>query len=145
MPGRNSAAQPWHGAADHVSVEVLFGLRAHADRLISPSASLAASYIAANAADAGRIEVISNGIDLEPFHGFARRRDGGPLRFLCTAYLGEHKGILDLLQAAALLTVEPDLVGGWSLTIAGDGHLRPELEAQIASGRFANAVTCWAA
>ena len=91
--------------------------------------------------DAGRIEVISNGIDLEPFHGFVRRRDGGPLRFSCAAYLGEHKGIPDLLQAAALLTEEPDLVGGWSLTIAGDGHLRPELEAQIASGRFADAVT----
>jgi glycosyltransferase involved in cell wall biosynthesis len=114
---------------------------AHADWLISPSASLADAYVAANAADAGRIEVISNGIDLEPFHGFVRRRDGGPLRFLCSAYLGEHKGIPDLLQAAALLTEEPDLVGGWSLTIAGDGHLRPELETQIASGRFANAVT----
>ena len=114
---------------------------AHADRLISPSASLAGSYVVANAADAGRIEVISNGIDLEPFHGFVRRRDGSPLRFLCSAYLGEHKGIPDLLQAAALLTEERDLAGGWSLTIAGDGHLRQELETQIASGRFANAVT----
>jgi glycosyltransferase involved in cell wall biosynthesis len=111
-----------------------------ADRLIAPSRNLARAYVAAGVAEAGQVEIISNGIDLEPFHRVARRNET-VLSFTCIAFLGEHKGILDLLHAAALLAKDRELVGRWSLTIAGDGHLRPEVEAQIASGRFGGAVT----
>jgi glycosyltransferase involved in cell wall biosynthesis len=114
---------------------------AQADRLISPSAALAASFTNAGAVDRARLEIISNGIDLAPFRTLTRRLGGGPLRFVCIAYLGEHKGIPDLLQAAARLAADPDLAGRWSLTIAGDGHLRPQLEAEIASGRLGDGVT----
>lgn len=113
----------------------------HADRLISPSAALAAYVRTAGVAGRAPLEIISNGIDLAPFRAFTRQPGGGPLRFACIAYLGEHKGIPDLLQAASRLAAEPDLAGRWSLTIAGDGHLRPQLEAEIASGRLGGAVT----
>jgi len=113
----------------------------HADQLISPSAALAKSYMSARAADSSRIEVISNGIDLAPFQTITRETGCRPLRFVCIAYLGEHKGIPDLLKAAARLADSPDLAGRWSLSIVGDGHLRPTVEDEIASGRFGDAVT----
>jgi glycosyltransferase involved in cell wall biosynthesis len=113
----------------------------HADRLISPSAALATSLRTAGVADGARLEVISNGIDLPLFRALTRQSAGGPLRFACIAYLGEHKGIPDLLEAAARLAAEPDLTGRWSLAIAGDGYLRPQVEAEIASGRLGGAVT----
>jgi glycosyltransferase involved in cell wall biosynthesis len=114
---------------------------AHADRLISPSAALAACFRNAGAASAEQLEVISNGIDLAPFQALMRRPSDGVRRFACISYLGEHKGIPDLLQAAARLAAESDLAHRWSLTIAGDGHLREQVEAAIASGRFGDAVT----
>lgn len=117
----------------------------HADRLVSPSAYLAKAYCAADVVDPARLSVISNGIDLEPFDSIAPRCDDatdGIVRFFCAAYLGTHKGIPELLQAAALLTAEPDLAGRWSLAIAGDGFLRPQVEAEISQGKFGHAVTC---
>ncbi len=114
---------------------------AHADRLISPSAALAASFRNAGAADPAQVEVISNGIDLSPLRTLTRRCGDGIVHFACIAYLGEHKGVPDLLQAAARLAAAPDLAGRWSLSLAGDGHLRAQVEAEIAGGRFGNAVT----
>jgi glycosyltransferase involved in cell wall biosynthesis len=114
---------------------------AHADRLISPSAALAAYYRDAGAAAEGQLEVISNGVDLRPFRAVTRQSGDGVLRFACIAYLGEHKGIPDLLEAAARLAAEPSLAGRWSLTIAGDGDLRAQVEADIGKGRFGKAVT----
>jgi len=114
---------------------------AHADRLISPSAALAAYYREAGAAVEGQVEVISNGVDLRPFRAATRQPADGVVRFACIAYLGEHKGIPDLLQAAARLAAEPSLAGRWSLTIAGDGDLRAQVETDIANGRFGHAVT----
>jgi glycosyltransferase involved in cell wall biosynthesis len=114
---------------------------AHADRLISPSAALACYYRSAGAAAEAQIEVISNGVDLRPFQAVKRQPADGVVRFACIAYLGEHKGIPDLLQAAARLAAEPSLAGRWSLTIAGDGDLRGQVETDIANGRFGKAVT----
>jgi glycosyltransferase involved in cell wall biosynthesis len=113
---------------------------AQADRLISPSASLGAAMRFGGGILSGQIDVLSNGIDLAPFVSPARP-DGELVRFLCVAYLGEHKGIADLLDAAAELTAKPDLAGRWSLVIAGDGYMRAQLEAEIDSGRFGGAVT----
>jgi glycosyltransferase involved in cell wall biosynthesis len=113
---------------------------AHADRLITPSAALAAAFRAPGATHRAPLEIISQGIDLAAFRSLTRRADDGRVRFLCSAYLGEHKGIPDLLQAAAWLAAEPDLSGRWSLVIAGDGHLRTALEREIASGRLGDAV-----
>ena len=58
------------------------------------------------------------------------------MRFFCAAYLASHKGIPELLQAAALLNGMADLAGRWSLAIAGDGVLQSRIEEQIAEGRF---------
>jgi len=113
----------------------------HADRLISPSATLAASFQNVCAGSEAQLEVISNGIDLAPFQASSGRSNDGVVRFACIAYLGEHKGIRDLLQAAAQLAAKPELDGRWSLTIAGDGHLRALVETEIASGRLGKAVT----
>ena len=119
-----------------------------ADRLISPSRALADAVRASDAIDPARLEVVSNGIDLAPFRALPPRSPArgspaagqGPLRFVCIAYLGEHKGIPDLLAAARLLAADPQLAGRWSLVIAGDGHLRGQVEAALAGDRFGGAV-----
>ena len=114
----------------------------HADRLISPSASLAEAYITAKVADPTRIVTVSNGIDLEPFeHVGSRQADADSVKFFCAAYLGMHKGIPDLLDAAATLAEQGDFKGRWSLAIAGDGDLREKIESEILGGRFDGAVT----
>jgi len=110
----------------------------HADTLLSPSHFLAQTYRAAGFR-ADRIVVQSNGIDLASFAP-SRPRTPLPVRFLVLAYLGTHKGIPDLLDAAALLAAEADLEGCWRLDICGDGELRPLIEAQIAANRFGGAV-----
>ncbi len=83
--------------------------------------------------------VQSNGIDLASFAP-RHRRAKLPVRFLVLANLGTHKGIPDLLDAAALLAAEADLDGRWRLDIAGDGELRRRIEAEIAANRFGGAV-----
>jgi len=115
-----------------------------ADRLISPSRALAASMRASGAIETSRLDMVSNGIDLAPFRALTPRPAGaaaGPVRFITIAYLGEHKGILDLLAAAELLAADPALAGRWTLAIAGDGLLRARVEEAVASGRLGGAVT----
>jgi glycosyltransferase involved in cell wall biosynthesis len=114
---------------------------AQAHCLISPSHALAEAYKAARIIEPSRLRVISNGIDVEQFQTSARPSESQLVRFTCVAYLAEHKGIPDLLDAAALLAADPELTGRWSLAIAGDGHLRHQVENEIASGRFGDAVT----
>jgi glycosyltransferase involved in cell wall biosynthesis len=134
-PHRLGIALPMRLRRDYV-----LGTLSRADRLISPSGALATSFRVAGAADLADIRVISNGIDLALFQRLARKPHQGVLRFACIAYLGEHKGIPDLLQAAARLAAQSDLTGRWCLTIAGDGHLRGELVEAIAQARFSGAV-----
>ena len=45
------------------------------------------------------------------------------MKFLCAAYLGEHKGIPVLLKSIQMLEELKELKGRWSVTIAGHGHL----------------------
>jgi glycosyltransferase involved in cell wall biosynthesis len=112
----------------------------HADLLISPSRALADAYLAASIADAGRLQVISNGIDVAAFDAAARHARGPGLRFICIAYLGEHKGIPELLAAARRLALQPDLDARWTLSIVGDGHLKAEVERLSADPRMGGAV-----
>ncbi|HDR9474542.1 glycosyltransferase family 4 protein [Burkholderia multivorans] len=102
----------------------------HASALVSPSASLADAYVNAGAAKRDRTFVISNGIDLSPFREL-KRVPSTMTRFLCVAYMGEHKGIPDLIEAARCLAADVSLKGRWSLTIAGDGHLLGDIQRKI--------------
>ena len=100
----------------------------HADRLISPSRYLAQSYRDSGFAP-DRLLALSNGIDLGAVPADAKRPSpDGAVRFVCSAYLGEHKGIPVLLEAARRLAKDRRAAGRWHLTIAGDGHLRPAVE-----------------
>jgi hypothetical protein len=113
----------------------------HASALVSPSASLADAYVKAGAAQRDRTFVISNGIDLRPFREL-KRVPSTATRFLCVAYMGEHKGIPDLIEAARLLASDVSLKGRWSLTIAGDGHLLGDIQRQIVDYGLGETVQC---
>src|SRR5436190_2294597 len=67
----------------------------------------------------GKTEVVSSGVDLEQF-AVAVPPDG-PSRFLCVGALEERKNVVRLADAFARL-------GAGTLTFAGDGPLRPQLE-----------------
>ena len=67
----------------------------------------------------GKTEVVSSGVDLDRFT-VAPAPDGPP-RFLCLGALTERKNVVRLADAFAL-------VGEGTLTYAGDGPLRAELE-----------------
>ncbi|MDE1146826.1 MAG: glycosyltransferase [Azospirillaceae bacterium] len=108
------------------------------DTLITPSHFMARSYAEAGVG-AERIHAISNGIDLDSIPSCVRSGEG-PVRFLCAAYMGEHKGIPQLLEAAGLLYRRQDLRGRWSLTLAGGGHLAAVVRARIDSGEFGDTV-----
>jgi glycosyltransferase involved in cell wall biosynthesis len=99
---------------------------AQADTLIAPSEYLANQYRTVGREFAS-IRVKSNGINLAAIEP-RRRRPGGHVTFLCAAYLGEHKGIRVLLEAARMLLKVGDIRGMWELQIAGHGHLQGEVE-----------------
>jgi glycosyltransferase involved in cell wall biosynthesis len=70
----------------------------------------------------GKTEVIDCGVDLERFRlQPARERVGGGPAFLCLGGLIERKNVVRLARAF-------DRLGSGTLTFAGDGPLRPELE-----------------
>jgi hypothetical protein len=90
---------------------------------------MASKYVEAGL-DRERLVVQSNGIDL-PSVAHRLRGDGGKVRFLCAAYLGEHKGIPVLLKAVEALDRMPRLRGRWSMTLAGHGDLAGMVERAI--------------
>jgi glycosyltransferase involved in cell wall biosynthesis len=110
-----------------------------ADAHIAPSRGLADSYARAGL-DPAKISVFSAGINLEQFPP-RLRAPSTPTRFLCCAHLGEHKGILVLLDALRRLWDDTRLRGRWTLTIAGTGHLEASLRAELASAGLDAAVT----
>jgi glycosyltransferase involved in cell wall biosynthesis len=67
----------------------------------------------------GKTEVVSSGVDLERFH--VTPPPDGPPRYLCVGALEERKNVVRLADAFARL-------GDGTLTFAGDGSLRSELE-----------------
>jgi glycosyltransferase involved in cell wall biosynthesis len=67
----------------------------------------------------GKTEVVSSGVDLERFT--VSVPPDGPPRFLCVGALEERKNVVRLADAFASL-------GDGTLTFAGEGPLRPELE-----------------
>jgi glycosyltransferase involved in cell wall biosynthesis len=67
----------------------------------------------------GRTEVVSSGVDLERFA--VSTPPNGQARFLCVGALSERKNVVRLADAFARL-------GEGTLTFAGDGALRPQLE-----------------
>ena len=111
---------------------------AQADVLVSPSNDLRSAY--ARAGFGHNIKVISNGIDIAAVQP-RRRAPTGTVRFLCSAYLGEHKGLLVLLDALELLAKEVDLHRPWHLAIAGHGHLEKVIRQQIAKKGLGQFVT----
>ena len=67
----------------------------------------------------GKTEVVSSGVDLERFHVVPP--PDGPPRYLCVGALAERKNVVRLAEAHARL-------GEGTLTFAGDGPLRAQLE-----------------
>jgi glycosyltransferase involved in cell wall biosynthesis len=67
----------------------------------------------------GKTEVVSSGVDLERFA--VTPAPDGPPRFLCVGSLDERKNVVRLADAFAAL-------GEGTLTFAGDGPLRSQLE-----------------
>ncbi|MEX2211777.1 MAG: glycosyltransferase [Gaiellaceae bacterium] len=68
----------------------------------------------------GKTEVVSSGVDLERFPLLPRQEGPAPA-FLCLGALSERKNVVRLADAFATL-------GEGTLTFAGDGPLRPQLE-----------------
>jgi glycosyltransferase involved in cell wall biosynthesis len=105
----------------------------HADYLLTPSTYLAGTYTKSGF-PAERTLTVSNGIDLDSVPAAATQpASDGAMRFLCSAYLGEHKGIPTLLEAIKRLSQETSLTSPWQVTIAGEGHLRPTVEKALQS------------
>ena len=97
-----------------------------ADQILSPSASLAKEYEASGLASP-RIEVLSNGIDIDVIEPRPRQKQE-VVHFLCASHLGSHKGIPVLLDAAEQLRRDVALRGRWQLTLAGSGQLAKGLK-----------------
>ncbi len=109
-----------------------------ADVLVSPSRYLACAYGAAGFAGR-RIETISYGVNLARVQA-ETKGPSSQIRFVCFAYLGEHKGMPTLFDAAERLASDRTVAGRWKLAIAGPGPLAEKLRADIASGRYGSAV-----
>ena len=76
---------------------------------------------------AERSHWIPYGIELERYEQVQKTPRQGKVRFAFIGYLGEHKGVLHLLDAFAALPAETPA----TLDLVGGGHLQPELERRI--------------
>jgi len=96
----------------------------HADQLVAPSEYLAGRYKAAGFGDSGRVATIAYGIDTARFAACPAPSDEGPVCFTFIGYLGEHKGIWTLAEAARLLARDTSVV----IQFAGAGHQEAALK-----------------
>jgi hypothetical protein len=110
-----------------------------ATRLIASSKSLGRAYAQAGIVPE-QLLIESSGIDLRAMPARRASTSDGVVRFAMAASLAEHKGIQDLIEAAALLHADSSLRGRWRLTIAGMGQLQGDVETAIASGSVGNGV-----
>lgn len=69
---------------------------------------------------AGKIDILYNGVPVEPLRRDFAARAGEPRRILFLGLLHEQKGVSDLLEAMAAL---PAATGPWHGVIAGNGDL----------------------
>ena len=111
-----------------------------ADQWLTPSVYMASAY-----ADAGfpsaPVTVLSNGIDIDSIPFAPKHSPPDPaVKFLYSGYLGEHKGILVLLDALRQLQQDVNLSLRWQMTIAGDGHLRKTVETTLERYKLAENV-----
>lgn len=111
---------------------------AEVDAFISPSRFLADAYIRAGI-PRHKMHVISNGVDVDRFSRVGKERPPGLVRFTLIGYLGEHKGVGTLLDAAALLQAR----ASFRVNIVGEGHLRPALERQVHERGLSGVVRFW--
>jgi glycosyltransferase involved in cell wall biosynthesis len=111
---------------------------AEVDAFVSPSRFLADAYVRAGI-PWHKMHVISNGIDVDRFSRVVKPRRNGLVRFTSMGYLGEHKGVQILLEAAALLKER----GSFRVNIVGEGHLRPLLERQVRERGLCGLVKFW--
>lgn len=77
------------------------------------------------------VEVVENGIDLETFYPSDCRDQTSGLRLLFVARFAINKRLDLLLQACKEMLDEGE--ADWSLTVIGDGPLRPDYETFLAS------------
>lgn len=80
------------------------------------------------AAHWGKVQVVRCGIEPNFHHGVEMQCNPNR-QLVCVGRLSEQKGHLLLIEAAALLAAEGE---AFTLTLAGDGELRPQIEAAIA-------------
>jgi glycosyltransferase involved in cell wall biosynthesis len=99
------------------------------DRLICPSAYLAAAYVETGMAPAHRAVVVHNGADVRRLSGLSREPSEGPVRFAYIGYVGHHKGVGTLLEAFAKVCRTGKSA---TLSIVGEGEQREELQRMAA-------------
>lgn len=131
---RPLAAAPGGPVPQRVRRDTVLASLLAADRFVVPGAALGATYVAAGL-PAERLSVVSNGIDLDAFP-VTERTEPAAAAFLFVGYLGEHKGLPDLVEAATLLAARGAAVPPWTLTIAGTGHLDSWLEQTVAARKL---------
>jgi glycosyltransferase involved in cell wall biosynthesis len=125
-------ALPMRVRRDYVWLEL-----AKADALVFPSRYLADAYATAGF-DRARMAVVSNGIDIPTFRTTKVKSE--QVRFLSLAYLGEHKGILVLIDALRLLAEDETLDGRWTMRIGGAGHLEDFVRREASSAKLRDKV-----
>jgi colanic acid/amylovoran biosynthesis glycosyltransferase len=117
----------------------------HLDRKIGGAKFVAAvnSYCRAQLfrraalADWSKIKIVHCGLE-EDFRASGDRMTPTKGRLVCVGRLCEQKGQLILLEAFAVLRAR---IGGCHLVLAGDGEMRPEIEARISALNLKDAVT----
>lgn len=94
-----------------------------------------------NSAHWNKVQVVRCGIE-SGFHNGIEAQCNANRQLVCVGRLSEQKGHLLLIEAAALLVSEGE---DFTLVLAGDGELRPQIEAAIAKNQLGTrvAITGW--
>jgi glycosyltransferase involved in cell wall biosynthesis len=112
-----------------------FACRSCSD-LVGVSRDCAAIWHELESADADKVSVITNGIDVSAFP-YSSRPEPAPPRAVCVARLSAVKDPLTLLRATRrVVDIEP----AFRLDLVGDGPLRSAVEAAIGELRLGDAV-----